>query len=66
MFRDFSRTRAALGDRTLYQDFSLVITIKDPNGEKRVYNEVTQLLDNRNFIHNDIKLRDNVRERISI
>ncbi len=66
LFRDFSITRAALGDRTLYQDFSLVITIKDPNGEKRVYNEVTQLLDNRNFIHNDIKLRDNVRERISI
>lgn len=66
LFRDFSITRAALGDRTLYQDFSLVITIKDPNGEKQVYNEVTQLLNNRNFIHNDIKLRDNVRERISI
>ncbi len=64
LFRDFSLTRAALTGQTLYQDFSLVISIKDPNGEKRVYNEVTQLLDNRNFVHNDIKLRENVHERI--
>lgn len=66
LFRDFSATRAALENRSLYQDFSLIITIKDPNGEKQVYDEVTQLLDSRNFIHNDIKLRENVRERISI
>lgn len=66
LFRDFSVIRAGLNNQTLYQDFSLIITIKDPNNEKQVYNEVTQLLDNRNFIHNDIKLRDNVRERISI
>lgn len=66
LFRDFSITRAALGNRSLYQDFSLIITIKDPKGEKQVYNEVTHLLENRNFIHNDIKLRDNIRKRISI
>lgn len=66
LFRDFSITRAALTNRTLYQDFSLIISIKDPNREKYVYNEVTQLLENRNFVHNDIKLRADVQERIKL
>lgn len=66
LFRDFSITRASLTNRTLYQDFALIISIKDPNGEKYVYNEVTQLMDNRNFIHNDIKLREKIREHIQL
>lgn len=66
LYRDFSATKAALNNRLLYQDFSLIITIKDPNEEKPVYNEVTQLLNSRNFIHNDIKLRDNIQDRIQI
>lgn len=66
LYRDFTSTRAAINDVDLYQDFTLVITIKDPNGEKPVYNDVTQLLDARNFIHNDIRLRENIKERISL
>lgn len=66
LFRDFSNTRAALTNRILYQDFALIISIKDPNKEKYVYNEVTKLLENRNFIHNDIKLRETVHEHIQL
>lgn len=66
LYRDFTSTRAALDDVELHQDFTLVITIKDPKGEKPVYDEVTQLLDTRNFIHNDIRLRDNIKERIAL
>ena len=46
----------------LSQDFCLAITIRDTSGQHdNVYNQVAQLLDRRNFIHEQIKLRSEVR-----
>ena len=64
LYRDFAETRAGIDGELLYQDFCLLITIRDPQNEKLIYNEVTQLLENRNFIHNDIQLRDNIQVRV--
>jgi len=64
LYRDFAETRSGLDGEHLFQDFCLMITIKDPNGKKYIYNEVTQLLESRDFIHNDILLRDNIQVRV--
>jgi len=66
VYRDFAETRAGLERTSLYQDFCLMITIKDPNNHHMVYNEVSQLLENRNFIHSDIQLRETIQERIRV
>jgi hypothetical protein len=65
-YRDFTETRANIDGEELFQDFCLIITIKDPTGTKQVYNEVTNLLDARNFIHNDIRLNDQILTRINV
>lgn len=66
VYRDFAETRAGLDRTNLYQDFCLIITIKDPNNQRMVYNEVTQLLESRNFIHSDIQLRETIQERVRV
>lgn len=66
IYRDFAETRAGLDKRNLYQDFCLIITIKDPRNEKMVYNEVTHLLENRNFLHHDIQLRDTIQTQVRV
>ncbi len=65
-YRDFAETRAGLDGQQLFQDFCLIITIKDTRNEKMVYNEVSQLLETRNFIHNDIQLRENIHEHVRV
>lgn len=40
----------------LAQEVCVVITVKDPFGEKRVYDDVTQSLDANNFWHNTIRI----------
>ncbi len=46
----------------LLQNFCLAITIRDSSGQhKDVYNKVAQSLDQKNFIHERIKLRSEVR-----
>jgi serine protease AprX len=42
------------------QDFSLVITIRDPKGEKHVYNDVSQQLDQR-FLYQDLQISSRIR-----
>ena len=45
----------------LSQKFCLAITIRDRTRKHNVYNEVTQYLDQRNFVHQRIELRHEVR-----
>lgn len=66
LYRDFAETRAVIDGEQLFQDFCLIITIKDPNQEKMVYNEVAHLLESRSFIHNDITLRDSIQTQVRI
>tara|TARA_R110000796_G_scaffold252627_1_gene389011 strand:- start:94939 stop:97296 length:2358 start_codon:yes stop_codon:yes gene_type:complete len=61
LYRDFTEEMAQQDGEELSQDYTLIITIKDPSRTKPIYNEVTQLLNNRNFNHNDINLRSEVR-----
>lgn len=63
-FRDFAETLAQKDGEILNQDFTLVVTIKDNKREHNIYDEVTQLLETRNFLHSNIKLREEVRIRI--
>lgn len=48
----------------LEQEFCVIVTIRDPQRQAPVYNEVRQLLNYHNFEHNPIKLRNQVRARI--
>lgn len=64
LFRDYSEITATADGEQLSQDFCLVITIRDNRQITRVYNEVTQLLSNRNFAHSNIKLRQEVRVNV--
>jgi Subtilase family len=47
----------------LSQKFCLAITIRDRSGKHDVYNQVAQFLDQRNFLHQTIELRPEVRVR---
>lgn len=60
-YRDFAETLALQDGEILNQDFTLIITIRDNKKKFPVYNEVSQLLENRNFLHSNIKIREEVR-----
>lgn len=45
----------------LAQKFCIAITIKDQSGDHNVYNQVSQFLDQRQFVHERIQLRQEVR-----
>lgn len=45
----------------LSQDFCLIITIKDPKNQINVYDQVSQKLQQLNFIQKNIQLRDEIR-----
>ena len=47
----------------LSQKFCLAITIRDRSGQHDVYNQVAQFLDQKNFVHQRIELRPEVRVR---
>lgn len=61
LYRNFAEEIAQQDGEELNQDFALIITIKDGKQEQQVYNEVSQMLDNRNFNHSNINLRAEVR-----
>lgn len=63
-YRDFAETLAQQDGEILNQDFTLIVTIRDNKRQHNIYNEVTQLLENRNFLHSNIKLREEVRINI--
>ncbi|NID10644.1 S8 family peptidase [Fibrivirga algicola] len=45
----------------LSQDFTLVVTIRDPLQQHDVYSSVTRSLTNNNFQHSNVRLRDEIR-----
>lgn len=48
----------------LEQEFCIILTIKDPSGKAPVYNEITQQLQEKNFIYSNIQLRNEIRGQI--
>ena len=60
IYRDFIENKAESERMSLSQDFCVIITIKDPSQTKPIYNEVSQLLESNNFIHRNIKVRQDV------
>jgi hypothetical protein len=61
VFRDHAEKQYARDGNTPYQKFCLLITIRDPKGKGVAYNEVTQQLNNFNFVQTDINLTEQVR-----
>lgn len=61
LFRDFIEVKSEREGSSLSQEFCLVVTIKDPTNTKPVYDQVTQKLDEYNFLHSNIKLRGEIR-----
>ena len=45
-------------DFQLSQEYCMILTIRDPEHTTPVYDEVTQQLTNRNFIHHDVRVRN--------
>jgi len=60
VYRNYIEALAITNQMDLAQEFCVVITIRDPDGQKDVYTETTQLLDVNNFIHRNIRVRQNV------
>lgn len=58
LYRDFIEHDAQERDYQLSQEYCMLLTIRDPNGTAPVYDEVSQQLDYRNFIHHNITLRN--------
>lgn len=58
LFRDFIEQDANRRNYQLSQEYCLLLTIKDPNGIAPVYDEVSQQLDIKNFVHHQIQLRN--------
>lgn len=58
LYRDFVEQDAAERNYQLSQEFCLFLTIKDPKGNAPVYDEVSQQLEYKNFVHHSIQLRN--------
>jgi hypothetical protein len=58
-FRNNFEARIKDGKNTS-QEFALIVTIKDTKGRGKVYDEVTNLLSQFNFIHENIKVDERV------
>lgn len=65
-YRDAIIKEAAETGEVLEQEFCIILTIKDPTGKALVYNEVTQQLQEKNFIYSNVQLRNEVREQVRI
>lgn len=50
----------------LKQEFCIILTIKDPTGKAQVYNEVTQQLQEKNFIYSNVQLRNEIRGHVRL
>ena len=57
-YRDFIEKEAVKKDFQLSQEYCMILTIRDPEHTAPVYDEVTQQLTNRNFIHHDVRVRN--------
>lgn len=66
LYRDHIEQRAILERFVPNQEFCLIITIRDPEKESNVYDEVTQGLDAYNFWHSNIKISSEVSSRLEL
>lgn len=66
LFRDAVEREARLTGEILEQDFCILLTVRDPSGKAPVYTEITQQLQEKNFVYSNIALRNEVREHVSI
>lgn len=60
VYREYIESKAENERLELAQDFCVIITIKDPSQTKPIYDEVSQLLESNNFIHRNIKVRQDI------
>ena len=60
VYRDYIEQQALAYDETLGQEFCMIITIRDPQKKEHVYDGIAQKLDEYNFWHNNIRLRENI------
>ena len=60
LYRDFIEKEAVRKDFQLSQEYCMILTIRDPEHVAPVYDEVTQQLTERNFVHHDVRVRNNV------
>lgn len=58
LYRDFIEKEAVKKDFQLSQEYCMILTIRDPERIAPVYDEVTQQLTTRNFIHHDVRVRN--------
>lgn len=61
LFRQAAEMAAKQTGEVLAQDFTLIITIRDPRNQHDVYSLVTRGLQDNNFQHKNISLRNEVR-----
>lgn len=66
LFRDAVERESSETGEVLDQDFCILLTIRDPSGKAPVYNEVTQQLQDKNFVYSNVRLKNEVRERVLI
>lgn len=64
LFSSFAETRSKIDGTELSQEFCLVISIKDTRKQSDVYNAVTRQLDSKNFVHQNIQIRNEVNIRL--
>lgn len=58
LYRDFIEQDSIINNYQLSQEYCMLLTIRDPNGTAPVYDEVTQQLDYKNFVHHNINIRN--------
>lgn len=66
LFRDAVEREARNTGEVLEQDFCILVTLRDPSGKAPVYNEVTQQLQEKNFIYSNVQLKNEIREHVRI
>lgn len=65
-YREAILREAADTGEILKQEFCIILTIKDPSGKAPVYNEVTQQLQEKNFIYSNVQLRNEIRSHVRL
>lgn len=60
LYRDFIERDAVKKDYQLSQEYCMILTIRDPKRTAPVYDEVAQQLTEKNFIHYDVRVRNNI------
>lgn len=60
LYRDFLEKEAGKRNFQLSQEYCMILTIRDPEHIAPVYDEVSQQLSSRNFIHHDVRVRNTI------